>query len=244
MLVGKTGSGKSTRMVRELAWRVQQTRKIDPAAYKMILIDTKPISFGQDDDEGHYAFTGGRIYRDWKLIDLRKETSRIVIYRPMPNLVNPDEFGKFFNSLQQYQVKQGNGKSAPLPMTIIIDELIDVFSSERKRTTYIEGFTKILTEGRSALQTLWILTQFPVYIDAAIKRNVSVNFVFRLPDENDRKTMAGILGNKLVSDPIRNTHGFWFQNDAIEATMEQPLYFTGTDDRTLSLIRGGRTAIA
>lgn len=241
MLVGKTGSGKSTRMVRELGWRVQQTRRIDPAAYKIILIDTKPISFGQDDDEGHYGrvIPGARIYRDWKLIDLRRETARVIIYRPTPNLINPDEFGRFFDSLQQYQVKQQNGKLAPLPMTIIIDELIDIFSSDKRRTQYIEGFTKLLTEGRSALQTLWILTQFPVYIDAAIKRNVSVNFVFRLPDENDRKTMAGILGNKLVADPIRNTHGFWYQNDAIEATMEQPLYFTGADQRTLSVIRGG-----
>ena len=226
-------------MVTQLAWRVQQTRKIDPAAYKIVLIDTKPISFGQDDDEGHYGFLpGARIYRDYKLIDLRRDTARIIIYRPTQNLINPDEFGNFFDSLQQYQVKQGNGKVAPLPMTVIIDELIDIFSSDKRRTQYIEGFTKILTEGRSALQTLWILTQFPVYIDAAIKRNVSANFVFRLPDENDRKTMAGILGSKLVAEPIRNTHGFWYQNDAIEATMEQPLYFTGTDQRTLRVLRG------
>ncbi len=244
MFVGKTGSGKSTRMVRELAWRMNQVKNIDTSAYKIILIDTKPISFGQNDDEGHYAFTGGRIYRDWKLIDLRREATRLVIYRPTANLVNPDEFSKFFDSLETYQVKTNNGRIAPLPMTIIIDELIDIFSSEKRRTTYIEGFTKLLTEGRSALQTLWILTQFPVYIDAAIKRNVSVNFVFRLPDENDRKTMAGILGSKMVAEPIRNSHGFWYQNDAIEATMDQPLYFNGNDQRTLSLIQGGRAAIA
>ena len=232
-------------MVRELAWRIQQVRRIDTQAYKIVVVDTKPISFGQNDDEGHYAFVpGARIYRDWKLIDLRRDTSRVIIYRPTPNLINPDEFARFFDSLLQYQVRQKDGRSAPLPMTVIVDELIDIFSSEKRRTTYIEGFTKMLTEGRSALQTLWILTQFPVYIDASIKRNVSVNFVFRLPDENDRKTMAGILGSKLVADPIRSTHGFWYENDAIEATMEQPLFFTGSDQRTLSVIQGGRAATA
>jgi hypothetical protein len=115
----------------------------------------------------------------------------------------------------------------PLPMTLAIDELIDIITSDEHRRVYIEGFTKMLTQGRSALQTMWILTQYPVYIDPSIKRNARVNFVFRLPDENDRKIMAGILGSKKVSDPIRSRHGFWYQNDSIETTLNNPVYYDG-----------------
>ena len=227
LLVGTTGSGKSTRMVRQLAWRMGRVKNIDPAAYKIVIVDTKPVSFGQSDDKGHYGFTGGTIYRDWRLLDIAKEQNRLIIYRPTEDLKNPDEFQKFFSRMLDYRYKDAKGNVTPLPFTIIVDELVDIFSSEKTRTTYIEDFTKILVQGRSSLQTLWILTQFPVYIDPSIKRNVSVNFVFRLPDENDRKVMAGILGFKEVAKPIRSPHGFFYQNSSIAATTENLIYFNG-----------------
>ena len=228
LLVGTTGSGKSTRMVRQLAWRMGRVKKIDPSAYKILIVDTKPVSFGQDDDVGHYGFTGGAIYRDWRVLDLAKAPGRLLIYRPTQDLINPDEFAKFFNRLLDYRYHDNRTKKdTPLPFTIIVDELVDIFSSEKTRTAYIEGFTKILVQGRSSLQTLWILTQYPTYIDPSIKRNVAVNFVFRLPDENDRKVMAGILGFKEVGGPIRSPHGFFYQNAAIAATTENLVYYNG-----------------
>lgn len=238
LFVGTTGSGKSTRMIKELAWRLGQTRNIDPNSYKIVLVDTKPISYGQSDELGHYSFTGGRIYRDWKTIDLNNEESRLIIYRPTEDLVSPEEFDPFFDKILSYRrtvtrTAMVNGKpvtstqASPLPVTLIIDELIDVFSSKDRRSEYMQGFTKFLTQGRSSLQTLWILTQYPTYIDPAIKRNVSANFVFELPDENDRRIMAGILGFKEITKAIPDQHGFWYRNSAIPATRRSPIYYSG-----------------
>ena len=201
--------------------------KFSSQVYKFLIVDTKPVSYGGDDDLGHYSHLGGTIYRDWADLDLSKEPNRLIIYRPTSDLVTPEEFAKFFDKILSYRYRNSQGKVTPLPMTVAIDELIDIITSETQRRTYIEGFTKMLTQGRSALQTLWILTQYPVYIDPSIKRNARVNFCFRLPDENDRKVMAGILGADKVKNPIRNRHGFWYESDAIETTMENPWYFDG-----------------
>lgn len=217
-------------MVKELAWRLHKTRNLPPDIYKMILIDTKPVSFGQNDDLGHYAFTGGTIYRDWEALDLKREPSRLIIYRPLPDLITPEGFDGFFNKLLSYQFRPQNGQLTPLAMTVIIDELIDIASNERSRMRYIEGFTRLLVQGRSSLQTLWILTQYPAYIDPSIKRNTSVTFLFRLPDPNDRKTMSGVMGLKEVETPIRTRYGFFYQNAAIDRTLVEPLYYTGVAD--------------
>lgn len=227
LLVGINGSGKSTRMEMEAAWRLSRMQRFSPQVYKFIIVDTKPISYGQSDDLGHYSHLGGTIYRDWADINLAKEENRLIIYRPTNDLVNPENFSEFFNRILSYRYRASNGTVSPLPMTVVIDELIDIITSETSRRTYIEGFTKMLVQGRSALQTLWILTQYPVYIDPSIKRNARVNYVFRLPDESDRKIMAGILGFKEAALPIRSRHGFWYQSDAIDSTLSRPWYFDG-----------------
>lgn len=227
MLVGINGSGKSTRMEMEALWRIERMRPYSPQVYKFIIVDTKPISYGQNDDLGHYSHMGGVIYRDWRDIDLAKEQSRLIIYRPNAEFINPTEFGLFFDHVLSFRYKTSQGNITPLPLTVAIDELIDIVTSETQRKVYIEGFTKMLTQGRSALQTLWILTQYPVFIDASIKRNARVNFVFRLPDKNDREVMAGILGSDEVKKPIRTRHGFFYSSDAIESTLTNPWFFDG-----------------
>ena len=58
LFVGTTGSGKSTRMVKQLARRMYRVRNTDPNSYKVVIVDTKPIAFGQSDDGGHY----GKLY--------------------------------------------------------------------------------------------------------------------------------------------------------------------------------------
>ena len=227
LFVGVNGSGKSTRMELMVQWRLSRMRGFSPQSYKIIIVDTKPISYGQQEDLGHYASLGGVIFRTWEDFDVTKVPGHLVIYRPMPDQINPEDFGHFFDKLRGYRYRNSKGNLTPLAMTIVVDELIDIITSPSSRRVYIEGLTKLLTEGRSALQTLWILTQYPVYIDAGIKRNARVNFVFRLPDEDDRKLMAGVLGSKKVKDSIRFRHGFWYQSDAIEATMTEPWFFNG-----------------
>ena len=229
LFVGVNGSGKSSRMELEAVWRLQRMARYSTSVYKMLIVDTKPISYGQNDDYGHYSHLGGTIYRDWSDIDLAAEKNRLIIYRPTADLVNPEDFAGFFDKILSYRYKAANGNLSPLPMTVIIDELIDIITSDTSRRTYIEGFTKMLSQGRSALQTLWILTQYPTYIDPSIKRNTRVDFVFRLPDENDRKIMAGIIGSDLVRKPVRDRHGFWYFSDAIDSTMVTPWYYDGKE---------------
>lgn len=229
--MGTNGSGKSTRIIEELIWRLYTVRAIPANAYKVVLIDSKPVSYGENDAVGHYAYLPGHIVRDWREIDLVTEPERLIIYRPYRELVTPQEFTQLFDKLSTYNFRTPEGNVSALPVTVVVDELSDILSDSKKRVTYIEGFSKMLAEGRSALQTLWIGTQFPVYIDPGIKRNVRVNFCFRLPDEDDRKTMAGVLGWKAVKEPIRDVHGFWYQNDAIQATLDHPIYFDGRKDR-------------
>ncbi|MHB1669087.1 hypothetical protein [Thiomonas sp.] len=240
LFVGATGGGKSTRMVKELAWRLGKVRTVSPALYKVILIDTKPVSFGQQDDEGHYGFTGGTIFRDHRTFDFSTSQSQLLIYRPLPALINPTEFDAFFTKLLTYRTKDKDGNLTPMAMTVIVDELIDIISSGEKRVQFIQAFTKFLVQGRSALQTLWILTQYPVYIEASIKRNVRANFVFDLPDESDRKKMAGVLGYKLVEKKLPFRWGFWYQNADIDSTRSTPLLFSGEPTRTRE---GGRRAL-
>lgn len=226
LITGINGSGKSTRLTLQASWRLQRMRKFSPRSWKMVIVDSKPIQYGENDDYGHYWKLGDVIYRDWRRFTLENDY-RCVIYRPTADLVNPTDFGQFFDKLRDYRRKDPHGNLAPLPMTIIIDELIDIIASQRSRRTYIESFTKFLTEGRGALQTLWIATQYPTYIDAGIKRNARVNFVFRLPDGNDRKIMAAVLGSRLLEQPIRYKHGFFYQNDAFDQTLTVPEFFNG-----------------
>ncbi len=229
LMVGINGAGKSTRMELQVRWRLRrmEAQRTSPSAYKMIIVDSKPISYGQNDDYGHYSHLGGVIYRDWNDIDLSKEKSRLVIYRPTDGINNPENYAGFFNKMLSFRYRNSKGVISPLPMTIVIDELIDIITSETRRRTYIEGFTKMLTQGRSSLQTLWILTQYPTYIDPSIKRNARVNFCFRLPDQNDRDIMSSVFGSKELKKPIRARHGFYYMNDAIESTLNNPRYYDG-----------------
>lgn len=233
LLVGINGSGKSTRLGDTAKWRIDLVRQSRMARYKFIIIDTKPIEYGQDDDLGHYSYLGGTIFRDWRDFNFEDE-NMLLIYRPLPEFINAQDFTAFFAKCFGYRLRLANGKVAPYPFTIAIDELIDIFTNPRSRLTFIEPFTKILTQGRSSLQTLWIATQFPVYIDSSIKRNARCNFVFRLPDPKDRDLMAAVLGYRGVRRAIPWLHGFWYQNDHVPQTLSRPWLFSGISEEARS----------
>lgn len=241
LFVGTTGAGKTTRMLIMLEDRLNRLKKVSPMVYKIVLIDTKPVSYGQDDAKGHFSFIPDSvIIRDWRQIDLSQIDERVVIYRPTEDLIEPIQFAAFFNQMGKYKLRV-KGNLTAMPLLIIVDELIDVFSAERSRQKYMHGFTKIMTQGRLAMQTIWNLTQYPVYLDSSIKRTSNVIFGFMLPDEKDRVVLAGLLGDRRVRQLPNSTHGFWYQNQQIPQTLIRPLYFDGISrNRGLKVVNGGR----
>ena len=81
---------------------------------------------------------------------------------------------------------------------LVIDELSDIITQDGKRVVYVQSLDKVLRQGRATLQTVWVATQYPVYIDNTIKRVATVKFIFRLLEQKDRNYAAGMLEKKLL----------------------------------------------
>ena len=228
---GTTGAGKSYRLRKQVKAReaLLARRGIAMNLYKIIIIDTKPVGYGQDDALGHFSDMGGTIIRDWRDFDPNRIQTRIIVYRPRQEDIRPQTFEEFFGFLRGIQYTDRQGKLSQYPFLLAIDELTDVITADGKRVVYLQNLDKILRQGRESLQTIWIATQYPVFIDPSIKRLVTVRFLFRLPDPKDRRMMVGYFGSRLVDKPIRDRHGFWYQNDLIEPTTIEPRYYTGVN---------------
>jgi len=63
-------------------------------------------------------------------------------------------------------------------------------------------------------------TQRPTGIDLRLLSEAEHYVCFRLRKENDRKRMAEVMGDKVVTHPARG-HAFWYMRDEDE----QPSYF-------------------
>lgn len=198
--------------------------------YKVIHIDTKRAGRGADEETGYFLrelkMYHGVLARNWRDFRLTSPNDPIYhVYRPTRDLQTPQDFNDFFNYLLSQEIRLGK-KTIQLPMLIVIDEYTDIFGGQTSRTQYMPNFTKILSQGRATLQTVWIASQKTAFIDADIKANVGVRYVFRLPNPDDRKRISAMLGDKRVEKAIRFTHGFFYQNDMLEWAME-PLFFNG-----------------
>ena len=228
---GTNGSGKTERLVRKMvparAREIDATGRIPRSIYKVIVCDTKPVGYGGDDELGHFADLGGTIIHDWRDFDPGKIESRIVIFRPNQADISPFLFNEFFDFLRNLRYRNPQGKMAQYPFVIVLDELSDIITADGKQVVYLQSMDKILRQGRQSLQTMWILTQYPVFVGSTIKRLATVRFLFRLPDEKDRKLMKGYFGTDLVTNKIVDPYGFWYQNDMIPRTVAEPYYFTG-----------------
>lgn len=230
---GTTGSGKTyegllllnDRMNRLIRARVPSTN------YKVIHIDTKRAGPGYDEETGYFVKElrqyRGQLVRDWRAFNFKRANDPIYhVYRPYRELQTPDDFDLFFDFLLNQEIRFDR-KTIQLPMLVVIDEYTDIFGGDTQRTQYMPNFTKILAQGRATRQTIWLASQKTSFIDADIKANITVKFCFRLPNEDDRKRVAGLMGgDKRVTKPIRDVHGFWYQNDMFEWAII-PLYYNG-----------------
>lgn len=227
--VGTTGAGKTHRATLQILARASQLDRagVPPEVGKILIFDTKPVGYGEDSERGNFYDLPGTIFHDWRDYDPKRIPTRIAIYRPPDEDISPTVFNAFLGYLRGIRYRASSGDVSPMPMTVVFDELTDIITSDGKRVVYLQNLDKLLRQGRSSLQTLWIETQYPAYIDATIKRLTTCRFMFRLPDPKDRKLMEGFFGTKLVGAKIPYRFGFWYQNDLIEATTMMPLFFTG-----------------
>lgn len=229
---GTTGSGKTFHALKELRYRMLRLAQghVANTNYKVVHIDTKRAGRGFSEETGYFINElkayHGTIVHDWRDFRLNAPNDPIYhVYRPDRSLQTPDDFNLFFNYLLGLEIKfQGN--TIQLPMLIIIDEYTDIFGGATTRTQYMPNFTKILSQGRATMQTVWIESQKTAFVDADIKANVGARFVFRLPNPDDRKRIADMTGDSRVKKPIRFTHGMFYQNDMLEWAME-PIFFNG-----------------
>lgn len=231
-LVGVTGGGKSTRMLLQLSARLAILKAVRAtySSYRIVLVDSKRVGFGKDDNLGHYADYakrhGGIISRDYRALPWNNATTHLFIYRPIRANVTPEHFSDFFAFMNGLSVRTARGPVA-LPFLIIIDELTDIAADDRSRLTYMKPFTQLMTEGRDLMQTAWILTQSPRFIFGDIRRNTTARFKFRLPDPEDADYVSKIMGYKPVRERNPDPFGFWYQNDLLDSTTP-PIYVSQT----------------
>ena len=232
-IVGTTGGGKTTRTKLQIAARIYdlQRYRVSPKAYKIIIIDTKPITFGMRDDEGFYFDLiqryNGILIREYTAFPWNDESTYLFVYRPNREDINPQNFAEFFMYMANLQMSTETGR-VQMPYLIVIDELVDIAADDRTRLRYMHGFTRIMAEGRASLQTIWTETQSPRFIFGDIRRLTTARFIFRLPDPEDRKYMRDVTGDTRLRDPIRDPYGFYYSNDQVP-NASAPIYFSGVN---------------
>ena len=234
---GTTGSGKTYRATYQLMARWRQLQRVPQNEYFIVVVDTKPVPRGFDDAIGNFGvlqkppFNGHLLHSPLSQFDFNSLTAtRVIVYRPEESRRSPDYFSEDFEYLHGLQFRDAKGKVSSLPFLIYLDEIIDVFSSEDTRKEYMIGFSKLMAQGRSSWQTVWVGSQMPVYIDTSILRLCTASFVFRLETEDDRLKMARNLGAPMMRDRIPNKHGFWYVNTASEK-YGAPTYYDGVRGR-------------
>lgn len=229
LFVGTVGAGKTQRTKLQIVHRIRElsAAKISPFIYKIIIIDTKPMNYGGDDSVGHFSdIPDSVIIRDWRRYN-QNDPHRVIIFRPPQEDIHPSLFEAFFKYLISLQFTTSKGKKSQLPFLLVLDELTDIITQDGKRVAYIQALDKLLRQGRQSLQTVWINTQYPVYIDSSIKRLSTVRFIFRLLDQKDRDLMASYTGYAKVKEKIKVPYGFWYQNEMIFSTLQRPVFWTG-----------------
>jgi len=94
-------------------------------------------------------------------------------------------------------------------ITIYTDELAVM---EERYPESISVLREIALTGREKNVALWNATQRPRGIPPLFKTEAEVFFVFRLQDEDDRKHIAGYVGNE-VKEKIPHHHFWYFRGE-------------------------------
>lgn len=192
--------------------------QIPPRSYKIIILDSKQVGWGGDNHLGNFVSlvktVNGVLVWDWRDIKWNDD-HYLYVWRMEDGAINPENINSFFMEARLHKLRSPQGESTAFPFWIILDELVDISTTETSRVIYLSGLTKLLSEGRSAGQTVCIETQTPSYIHGDIKRMTTVRFVFRLPDPIDREYVAKLLGSPILKRRIPDAFGFYYQNDMI-----------------------------
>lgn len=232
--VGQTGSGKSTIMKLKILSQLLDLErlKIPVSNYRMIIVDTKDTPHGVDWRQGNFDFPDATRIHSWKDFDISTIKTRLIIYRPDLNSdeMNPGHFREVFQDIRNLRLVmpgQKANEAGLLPLRVFIDELSDVVGTETTRNAYIDTMSELLVQGRSTWQTFWMSTQNPIYLDANVRRQTQVKFVFYLDSPDDRDFIAKQLGDKTIRKPIPDLHGFFYANRQIESLRGGTIYFSG-----------------
>lgn len=221
LFLGTTGSGKSFRTALQVRGRLAllQRRGVAPRTYKIVILDTKSVGWGGDDHLGNFTdllrTTRGMLVWDWRDIHW-DDDHYLYVWRIQGLAGDRDNVNAFLMDAQGRKMRAPSGRTTGFPFTIIVDELIDISSTDTARVIYLQGLTKILTTGRASGQTLWVETQTPTYVFGDIKRLSTVRFIFRLPEPDDREYVSKMVDSRLVRSRIPDPFGFFYQNDLIQ----------------------------
>lgn len=93
---------------------------------------------------------------------------------------------------------------------VYIDEVYALIPPPAKNVPDI--VTAIWTRGRELGVGGWAATQRPSWVPIVLYSEANWNFCFRLRRPEDRKTMAGFMGEE-VEQPIIDKYGFWMTRD-------------------------------
>jgi|SRR5579884_2108912 len=186
LLVGKTGSGKST-TARVLASQFT-------LSWPGIVLDTKPTA----------------VWRGWGLIgrtpdealELLDAGYRRVVYRPAYEDKTPEALDYFLHLCFEWAKDNG-------PLLVILDEVTHVSAGAYPT----RGVSECLGEGREYGLTMLNCTQRPAFINGKFYTETERFYVHRLRAPKDRQRINEHLGYDL---PMAERYRFWYYDESRE----------------------------
>ena len=134
-----------------------------------------------------------------------------VIYRPTP--AESSQIGRFFGSLSKRVRLLGSHG-------VVIHEVADLAASDRE----LDSDTAwLFRAGRSRGIPMITLTQRPVNVPRLAMSEARHVVCFTLVDEDDRRTMARLMGRIVVDEPVPLDHSFWYRAPDLTTRRVAPL---------------------
>lgn len=194
-VVGRTGSGKTTLLREILRYWIDATRSFTD--YHIVILDNK-----KDGD-----FDGmGKKFTRLKQLSKLWDDNRVLIYEPHEEEQLGKEESPFLNGFFRWLRLTGE------PLLLVIDELASVANGNKVSPEY----ELLMKQGRGKSQAIWAGVQNPVYVPHDFLSNANHFFVFDLLQESDRRKMASIVGDDVLTPPTTRggdaaEYGFYYK---------------------------------